>query len=677
MAYVRDYPPRRWMEKAMSMWQIDSGNNSGDSGTAQQSADVPLKWAHDAQTNEPRYIHDNQVVSRECTCVCPACSLSLTPVMAGQPLRTHPTAHFRHPPGAQKESCTLVSAHLAATHHLAENGYIELPRRTMSRSATGFSGEGYEVWVEVPAERRVVKHARLLDRVTAELTLDDGRKLLVDLTGHRAPLDTCDGQAIVTIALSDPELAMLGPEEIRSRLRILPDVRWCAHWNDAALASEGDAMASQAACDALDNWTSEDEAEFISYLTPDIGDELARQLRRETLLHREVKAILAREMRISTPSLEVMVRREAPDEFIGEWEAEALRMTWISVPQVLQLEEVRLERRLGRIVPDVIGTVGSRQACIRGLMDIWIDGDFEEESEDPHHPAWPRTLLVEVTVTHGIDDTKLERIRDHDLPTLEIALRQLGGRITFENLRDLVVNQTVGKRWVHHPLFVVKRRQLNAAIDRHPVTLQYHERLVELRRPVWLSRPASYWGQCYLEAARAFHDANVIIRRARRQHQGDGKKPALLGADSEMWVEILKTAEALAAHDLPGAADPIMLDESGLVARLLSIQLNTGVGYDVRSGYQVLNAIMQSGKDSKRWDTLYAIAVKVYRLEAGFTEEQASRYAAWRENLIANVDANEETYMRPVSFDAVLSVLFPEMAERIKNGYGLLVSQYS
>lgn len=661
------------METAVSTWEIEIGNLSEISETSKRSGEVPLKWAHDARTSEPRYIHDSQVVNRECACVCPACNLNLTPVMAGQPLRTHPTAHFRHPPGAAKDSCILASAHLAATRFLADSGFIELPRRTMSRTATGFSGEGYEVWVEKPAERPAVKHAQLLDRVTAELTLDDGRKLLVDLTGHRAPLDVCDGQAIVTIALSDPELAMLGPEDIRSRLRILPDVRWCAHWNDLALATEGDAMASQAACDALDNWSSEDEEEFRSFLTSGISDDLARQLRRETLLHREAKAILARELRISTPSLEVMVSRDPPDEFIGEWESGTLRMMWLSAPQVLQLEEVKLERRLGHIVPDVIGTVGSRQDCIWGATDIWIDDSFEEEHEDLHHPAWPHTLLIEVTVTHGIDDTKLERIRDLDLPTLEISLGQLGGRITLDNLHDLVVNQSVGKRWVHHPHFVVKRRQLNAEIDKHPVTLRYHERLVELRHPVWLSRPAAYWGQRYLEAATAFHDANVSIRRARRQHRGDGKKPALLGTESGLWVALMEAAEALAAHSLTGAADPIMLDEAGLVARLLSIQRNIGVGYDVRSGYQVLNAIMQSGKDNKRWDTLYAIAVKVYGLEAYFTKEQASKYAAWKENLIAKVDANDEAYMRPATFDGLLSVLFPEMAERIKKGYGLLM----
>jgi hypothetical protein len=178
---------------------------------------------------------------------------------------------------------------VAATHLLSENGFIELPRRVMSRTATGFSAQGYEVWVEEPAERRAVRGARLLDRATAELTLDDGRKLLVDLTGRREPSSEFDGQAVVTISLSDPELAMLSPAEIRARLRILPDIHWCAHWNDRALAAKGDAAASQAACDALDNWSAEDEADFRAHLSPDIDEDIARNLRRETLLHRRSK----------------------------------------------------------------------------------------------------------------------------------------------------------------------------------------------------------------------------------------------------------------------------------------------------------------------------------------------------------------------------------------------------
>jgi len=182
----------------------------------------------------------------------------------------------------------------------------------------------------------------------------------------------------------------------------------------------------------------------------------------------------------------------------------------------------------------------------------------------------------------------------------------------------------------------------------------------------------SHWAVLYLEAVTAFHDANVIIRRAQRQHQGDGPKPKLLGTESEAWARVTETAEALSAHGLPGSADPAMLDEAGLIARILSIQRNKGVGYDVGTGYQVLNAIMQSGNSNKCWDTLYAIAVKAYDLEPHFTPDQARKYEGWRQTLIAKVEANDEAYMRPATFDAVLSALFPEMAERIIKGYGRL-----
>jgi hypothetical protein len=146
-------------------------------------------------------------------------------VMPGQPLHVRPTAHFRHPAGSQKDDCSLVAARLAATRHLLELGVIVLPRRRMSRTAQGFCGKGYEVWVEEPSERVIVVGARLRDHATAILTLDDGRQLLVNLTGLREPGGNDDGgQAIVTMSLSDPEIASLGPDEIRARLRILPDI---------------------------------------------------------------------------------------------------------------------------------------------------------------------------------------------------------------------------------------------------------------------------------------------------------------------------------------------------------------------------------------------------------------------------------------------------------------------
>lgn len=64
--------------------------------------------------------------------------------------------------------------------------------------------------------------------------------------------------------------------------------------------------------------------------------------------------------------------------------------------------------------------------------------------------------------------------------------------------------------------------------------------------------------------------------------------------------------------------------------------------------------------------------MKAYDLEAHFTAPQLEKYRRWREALIANVTANEDDYMRPARYDAVLSMLFPDMAQQIKKGYGRL-----
>lgn len=663
------------MVQDLSTWKVKTRSETVRN-PAVDATTVPLKWAHDAQTGEPRYIHDPEVAQGGCVCTCPACKLSLIPVMAGQPLRIRPTAHFRHPAGAQKDDCSVVAARLAATRHLLETGFIDLPQRRMSATAKGFSGQGYEVWVEAPAARVSIVSAALHDHATALLTLDDGRELLVDLTGLREAASDGSGRAIVTMSLSDPTIAMLGPEEIRARLRILPGIRWCAHWNDQELTTEADAAATQAARDALDGWQETDESDFLSHLPLDTDATTMQRWRRETLLHREVKAILEQASSIATPGLEVEVTRDPPEEFGGNWEEDRIRKLWMTASRNLALDEVRLERCLGSIVPDVIATLGGRQIHTHGGTMTMVSGDFEEDVEDTYSQAWPLTVLVEVTVTHGIDEEKLRRIRELDLPTLEINISLLGGRVTLDGLRTLIVDQTIGKRWVHHPVWRIKRKMLEAEIDRHPITVRYQERLIELRRLRLLATPASEWAATYLSTAMRFYDANARIKKARRTHRGNEPKPSLLGPDSEQWVQLMEAAEALAAHGMSGAADEVMVDESGIIPRILSIQLNRGVGYAVDTGFQVLNAIMQSGADTQQWNTLYPMAVKAYGLETQFTQKQADLYAAWRQTIIDKLASGDEACLRPARYDAVLSALFPELASRIATGYGRMQEKH-
>ncbi len=541
----------------------------------------------------------------------------------------------------------------------------------MFRSAIGFSGEHYEVWVDIPEERRKLKAAGLIDRTTAELTLDDGRILLVDLTGQTAATPFRNS-AMVTIALSDPTLATLSVEEIRSRLRILPNIQWCTHWQDTELAARGDAEAHQKAQEFLDQWSPQEEAEFRALLPSDTDDQMARRLRRETILHREAKNILERKRRIKVPSLELTVWREPPEDFACDWDSNRLRAFWCTVPIYFDLKEVRLEQRLGGIIPDVIASFDKPGPTMRGMIATWIDDEFEEENEEPYSFSLSKDLLIEVTVTHGIDSVKLSKIQALNLPTLEIDLSQFGGQIAFEDFEDLIINQTVGKRWVHHPMTQLKRARLVELLDQHPVTIDFRKRLIELNRPYWLSQVVEYWAKHYLEAIAAYHDANVAIRRVQRRRSAGGLEPQTLGPDSELWINLRNAADALGVHGFDGAMEPVLIHETGIIARILSIQHNTGVGYDVSSGYQVVNAIMGSGKNNKTWDSLYAIAIKAYELTRHFNDEQRQRYKPWRDELADNIQKGVGGYLRPPTHDRLLSLLFPAMASRINGGFGCI-----
>lgn len=644
------------------------------SSTSSREVDAPIKWAHDAANGAVRYIHDGEVVTKACSCVCPACHLPLTPVMAGKP-DARPTAHFRHPAGAQKDTCTAAAASLAATKYLFELGYIDLPSRRVSGSTQGFSGEHYTVWMESPAERRSIKQLNLVDRTTAQLTLDDGRTLLVDLTGNAPTDDSPSGQALVTVALSSPELSSLSIEELRAKLRILPEIHWCRHWEDSARRIEAVSQARTKASEALDGWGAEDEADFLAHVPGDLDEAVRQQLRRETLLHRESKAILARSKSILVPALHASVTRHPPEELQRyEFSEAGVTYTWVTSPTKLELSAVLLERKLGLIVPDVVATLDSSLRTGSGMRyaSVSADGYVEDEEEAERIPhSWPRLLLVEITVTHGIDALKLRRIQALNEPVLEIDLSGLAGRISTKTLEDLLINQSLGKRWVHHPLVESRTRWLNGLLDVHPVVIDHVEQRKALRRSMWLERPSSYWVEMYRQAVMGFHRKNAMIRKERRRATLDKPAPNELNQYSEEWSEILDMAEALEAHGLAGAADREMLSEPGLVLRLLSLEFNTGIGYEVDSGYRVLDAIMQASERNRRWDVLYAMAVKAYELDRHFSVAQRKKYEDWRQRTLLGVKQGNPNYLRSRKYDQVLSEVFPKLKMRIVGGYGL------
>jgi hypothetical protein len=93
----------------------------------------------------------------------------------------------------------------------------------------------------------------------------------------------------------------------------------------------------------------------------------------------------------------------------------------------------------------------------------------------------------------------------------------------------------------------------------------------------------------------------------------------------------------------------------------LSIKKDTGIGYAVSTGWEVINAIRQDGIRQRKWHTLYLIAIRTYRPRR--TPRQEESIQQWRADILASVDQGEQVYLRDTRYDTFLGLLFPEMRE--------------
>ncbi|HEX7902897.1 MAG TPA: hypothetical protein VF487_03380 [Chitinophagaceae bacterium] len=89
-----------------------------------------------------------------------------------------------------------------------------------------------------------------------------------------------------------------------------------------------------------------------------------------------------------------------------------------------------------------------------------------------------RTLLIEISVTHFIDEIKLEKIKAKNLPLLEIDLSMHGHDIDKKTLRNILFNNKANMKWIHNPRDVKKKAEKKAIasiiksfLDEHSVTL--------------------------------------------------------------------------------------------------------------------------------------------------------------------------------------------------------------
>lgn len=400
---------------------------------AQEALDsLVMTWAHDRETGRPVYIMElgSQRNGNNCRCTCPSCGHDLTAVNAGKAEGTYVRRpHFRHRTGVVKDLCLVLTARSAALRLLAEEGMIDLPSRTRTTTWHGLSGAEYQGFAQTPAEQRALTRVQFRDSTSAVLTLDDGRQVVVYLTGTNIPTAMpTDGheecRATIFIAIDDPRVAGLSPSELRARLRIEPELLcWRTHWDDGSLEQQATSRAMARAQEMLD-WPETSNSEDL--------EAIPTELRRETLLHYTVKQILAESGRLQVPELKVEMAA-------GSGYDRAVASAVLMSKQAVNLRNPRLEHRLGNVIPDVCADALGADGNDLGL------------------------LCIEVTVTNEIGGERLERVRRENHLTLEIDLRESFGRVTRAELAALVTDKVDGKRWLNHPNLSLVQDQLRAS----------------------------------------------------------------------------------------------------------------------------------------------------------------------------------------------------------------------
>lgn len=363
----------------------------------------------------------------KCECTCPGCHAPLQAVNAalndrsGAPVirssrsgRTM-SQFFRHPAGQARSSCMQKAAQLAALTLFRTREVIDVPAPTSVQLVTGLSGQRYRSQVIGQPQRLTVRRTLWSDQQSAFLETATGERILVILrsayTGEVGP--DCDG--VITVECDDPEVAGMSIEELLVKVA-LSDERTCweKHWSSDSLTEKALEEARAQAFEALD-WIPE-------AMVQELGD---IPLTRESLLHLVIKQLIAEAKYIVTPRFVHEIWYDTQHSESTSLRGGSKIVTRAS--KRINLESIRLEHWMPGMVPDIYCTVA--------------------------HEKGSHELLIEVKVTHGIEDKKLELIRSKNLLCMEVDVARFSkhGLLTRTQLQEEVLNNPDSKVWCNHP----------------------------------------------------------------------------------------------------------------------------------------------------------------------------------------------------------------------------------
>ncbi len=142
----------------------------------------------------------------------------------------------------------------------------------------------------------------------------------------------------------------------------------------------------------------------------------------ETALHKMAKQIIAEEKRVLIPHKDISMSEAGIDDLPEEISRRIPRFEFQKA-MTLYAETVELEKRLETFSPDILLKTKKGE------------------------------LLVEIFVSHQVDNDKKIKAREYGSAMLEIDLREFAQTpISSNELRDILMDSTSNRRWIFYPL---------------------------------------------------------------------------------------------------------------------------------------------------------------------------------------------------------------------------------
>lgn len=578
---------------------------------------VPMRWAVRAESRAVVHIASltRDETGLKCGCVCSECNAPLQAVNAGRP----PAAFrepgslgqfFRHDSGQQREGCLFGAARLAALHLLVESGEIELPPPTAKQSHCAPSGDLYTATATGIAVRARVADYHWIDRRAAVLTLKDGRTVLVHLKASNRPAPVGSWDAELTITVNDPEVASWPADKILEQIRLNPEFTcWDRHWQHAEL--------EQAALEQARGMARAEGDAFPAGLVFD-GPLLQGS---ESPLHWLVKTYLAKIGRIRVPEAWEEVSSAMPDKTL-------VRRIARVPATVLEIENVRLEHRLPGMVPDVLCTARDRKT----------DSTME--------------LLIEVAVTHQVDQAKLKKITGLDLACLELDATNFSiqGRVRLAQVSAAIIGDVQNKKWLHHP-------SLRAAVER--VRQQLRDQAATVQLAIDRARARAAW-----LTSRSDKQTRDLFLTALAQ---PGPEASLQAGGFE-W-QLSDFAGAMTARGWGSAADNALAGNNAILHTIQWIRLGSRANWPTKEPHALerLAAFLES-PSQRKLASLVCMAFKVYSPALSARGKLALDAANAR--IKESLARLETDFARPTDHDALVAYLFPEMQNALTKPFG-------